>query len=77
MLSKSSAVVSDTQVFTYEDMNSWANQIASVLQIKGVGPDSVVALLTGRTPELIAGMLGILKAGEPICLLLLICLLNE
>nr|WGD90090.1 hypothetical protein P5665_17035 [Bacillus subtilis] len=36
MLSKSSAVVSDTQVFTYEDMNSWANQIASVLQIKGV-----------------------------------------
>ncbi|UUH72303.1 plipastatin non-ribosomal peptide synthetase PpsC [Bacillus subtilis] len=57
------AIVSDTQVFTYEDMNSWANQIASVLQIKGVGPDSVVALLTGRTPELIAGMLGILKAG--------------
>ncbi|WP_336155969.1 plipastatin non-ribosomal peptide synthetase PpsC [Bacillus sp. 204(2023)] len=57
------AIVSDTQVFTYEDLNSWANQIASVLQIKGVGPDSVVALLTGRTPELIAGMLGILKAG--------------
>ncbi|QHQ79186.1 plipastatin non-ribosomal peptide synthetase PpsC [Bacillus subtilis] len=57
------AIVSDTQVFTYEDLNSWANQIASVLQIKGVEPDSVVALLTGRTPELIAGMLGILKAG--------------
>ncbi|QHM08465.1 plipastatin non-ribosomal peptide synthetase PpsC [Bacillus subtilis] len=57
------AIVSDTQVFTYEDLNSWSNQIASVLQIKGVGPDSVVALLTGRTPELIAGMLGILKAG--------------
>ncbi|QYM60362.1 plipastatin non-ribosomal peptide synthetase PpsC [Bacillus subtilis] len=57
------AIVSDTQVFTYENLNSWANQIASVLQIKGVGPDSVVALLTGRTPELIAGMLGILKAG--------------
>ncbi|MFD6977594.1 amino acid adenylation domain-containing protein [Bacillus subtilis] len=57
------AIVSDTQVFTYEDLNSWANQIASVLQIKGVGPDSVVALLTGRTPELIAGILGILKAG--------------
>ncbi|WP_459198572.1 plipastatin non-ribosomal peptide synthetase PpsC [Bacillus subtilis] len=57
------AIVSDTQVFTYEDLNSWANQIASILQIKGVGPDSVVALLTGRTPELIAGMLGILKAG--------------
>ncbi|NJI51516.1 plipastatin non-ribosomal peptide synthetase PpsC [Bacillus subtilis] len=57
------AIVSDTQVFTYEDLNSWANQIASVLQIKGVGPDSIVALLTGRTPELIAGMLGILKAG--------------
>ncbi|MHA6486324.1 amino acid adenylation domain-containing protein [Bacillus cabrialesii] len=57
------AIVSDTQVLTYADLNRRANQIASVLQRKGVGPESVVALWTGRTPELIAGMLGILKAG--------------
>ncbi|MDZ5669805.1 non-ribosomal peptide synthetase [Bacillus stercoris] len=57
------AIVSDTQELTYADLNSWANQIASLLQRKGVGPDRVVALLAGRTPELIAGMLGILKAG--------------
>ncbi|AWM17149.1 non-ribosomal peptide synthetase [Bacillus inaquosorum] len=57
------AIVSDTQELTYAELNSRANQIASVLQRKGVGPDRVVALLTGRTPELIAGMLGILKAG--------------
>ncbi|WP_277714781.1 non-ribosomal peptide synthetase [Bacillus atrophaeus] len=57
------AVVSHGQTLTYHELNNRANRIAAVLRAKGVGPESVVALLTKRTPELAAGILGILKAG--------------
>ncbi|WP_416043140.1 fengycin non-ribosomal peptide synthetase FenE [Bacillus halotolerans] len=57
------AVAGDEQTLTYKELNIRANRIAAVLRRKGVGPETVVALLTTRTPELAAGMLGILKAG--------------
>ncbi|WP_035174309.1 condensation domain-containing protein, partial [Bacillus atrophaeus] len=46
------AVVSHGQTLTYHELNNRANRIAAVLRAKGVGPESVVALLTKRTPEL-------------------------
>ncbi|WP_426569318.1 amino acid adenylation domain-containing protein [Bacillus velezensis] len=57
------AVVYDGQILTYRELNERANRIAAALRSNGVGPESVVALLTGRTTELASGILGILKAG--------------
>ncbi|MGC2876065.1 amino acid adenylation domain-containing protein [Bacillus velezensis] len=57
------AVVYDEQILTYRELNERANRIAAALRSNGVGPESVVALLTGRTTELTSGILGILKAG--------------
>ncbi|MEN7436600.1 amino acid adenylation domain-containing protein [Bacillus amyloliquefaciens] len=57
------AVVYDGQILTYRELNDRANRIAAALRSNGVGPESVVALLTGRTTELASGILGILKAG--------------
>ncbi|WP_163094449.1 non-ribosomal peptide synthetase [Bacillus velezensis] len=57
------AVVYDEQILTYRELNERANRIAAALRSNGVGPESVVALLTGRTTELASGILGILKAG--------------
>ncbi|MEC0952365.1 amino acid adenylation domain-containing protein, partial [Bacillus velezensis] len=57
------AVVYDGQILTYHELNERANRIAAALRSNGVGPESVVALLTGRTTELASGILGILKAG--------------
>ncbi|WP_369878791.1 amino acid adenylation domain-containing protein [Bacillus sp. JNUCC-21] len=57
------AVVYDGQILTYRELNERANRIAAALRSNGVGLESVVALLTGRTTELASGILGILKAG--------------
>jgi amino acid adenylation domain-containing protein/thioester reductase-like protein len=48
---------------TYRELNRRANALARRLRALGVGPESLVALLCGREPALIAGMLAILKAG--------------
>src|SRR5262249_10907276 len=40
-----------------------ANKLAQRLRRAGTGPDSVVGLCTGRSTEMIGGLLGILKAG--------------
>ncbi|MCJ2145929.1 non-ribosomal peptide synthetase [Bacillus sp. B19-2] len=57
------AVIHDRQTLTYRELNERANRIAAALRANGVGSESVVALLTSRTPELAVGILGILKAG--------------
>ncbi|RKH39334.1 non-ribosomal peptide synthase/polyketide synthase, partial [Corallococcus sicarius] len=48
---------------SYRELDSRANQLAHHLLQSGVGPDVRVALCCERSPELITGMLGILKAG--------------
>ena len=53
---------SDEQL-TYRQVNERANQIAHRLRKLGVGPEVMVAVLLDRSPELIIGLLGILKAG--------------
>jgi len=57
------AVVSKERQFTYAELNSRANQLARFLRRFGVGPDSLVGLCVERSPEMIVGILGILKAG--------------
>ncbi|MFY0528921.1 amino acid adenylation domain-containing protein [Archangium gephyra] len=48
---------------TYAQLDRRANQVARHLRTLGVGPDMVVGLCVERSPELVVGLLGILKAG--------------
>jgi amino acid adenylation domain-containing protein len=57
------AIVSrDTRV-TYAELNRRANQIAHYLQGRGVRLGELVGLCVERSVEMVAGLLGILKAG--------------
>jgi len=51
------------QPFTYEALNRGSNQLAHYLQKLGVGPEVLVGICMERSSELVAGLLGILKAG--------------
>ena len=48
---------------TYRELNAKANQLARVLREKGVGPDTIVGIMAERSPEMIMGILAVLKAG--------------
>jgi len=48
---------------SYKELDRRATDVAGELRAQGIGQGSVVALLTGRTVEMIVGLLGILKAG--------------
>ena len=56
------AEAGDAQV-SYEALNRRANRIAHGLIAAGVGPDERVAICMERGLDMVAGMLGILKAG--------------
>ena len=49
--------------FTYGELDAAANRVARLLIARGVGPESIVALLLPRSPELLIALLGIVKAG--------------
>ncbi|MCY7909667.1 amino acid adenylation domain-containing protein [Bacillus inaquosorum] len=57
------AVLFENQTLTYRQLNERSNQLARVLQDKGVGTDQVVAVLTDRSANMMIGILAILKAG--------------
>ncbi|RYE96212.1 MAG: non-ribosomal peptide synthetase, partial [Oxalobacteraceae bacterium] len=57
------ALVFEEREISYAQLNRRANQVAQRLLQLGVRPDARVAICVERGPELIVGMLGILKAG--------------
>jgi amino acid adenylation domain-containing protein len=57
------AVVDETGTISWAELEARSNQLANRLRRAGVGPDSIVALCTDRSIEMIVGLLGILKAG--------------
>lgn len=57
------AIVSEQQSLTYAELNARANQLAYYLQQEGVDSEVIVGLCLERSPELIIGLLAILKAG--------------
>ncbi|MFD0698799.1 amino acid adenylation domain-containing protein [Paenibacillus sp. GCM10027628] len=57
------AIVCGGMSLTYRELNERANRLARKLQEKGIGKDSVIAILAERSLELPVGLLAILKAG--------------
>ncbi len=57
------AVVFEEQELTYDQLNIRANQLAWRLRELGVGPETIVALLLERSPEMVISILAVLKAG--------------
>jgi amino acid adenylation domain-containing protein len=57
------AVTCEGALLTYGELNAWANRLAHRLRGLGVGPGACVGLFAERSAALVAGVLGILKAG--------------
>lgn len=57
------ALENDSCALTYEELNARANQLAHALRREGVTAETIVAVATERSLELIIGILGVLKAG--------------
>jgi amino acid adenylation domain-containing protein len=53
----------NTRPLSYQQLERRSNQLARHLRARGVGPESIVALLVQRSPEMLVALLGILKAG--------------
>ncbi|MBW3656624.1 MAG: amino acid adenylation domain-containing protein, partial [Gemmatimonadetes bacterium] len=57
------AVGGEGGTLTYAALDARADRLAHALRARGVGPDARVGLLVERSPEMVAGILGVLKAG--------------
>ncbi|MBD2040985.1 amino acid adenylation domain-containing protein, partial [Microcoleus sp. FACHB-672] len=57
------AVVIEGEHLTYQELNAKANKIAHYLRSLGIVPDTLVSICAERSLEMMAGILGILKAG--------------
>jgi amino acid adenylation domain-containing protein/thioester reductase-like protein len=51
------------QSLTYREMDEKTNQLAALLRAKGVKPQTIVGIMLDRSIEMVAGILGIIKAG--------------
>ncbi len=57
------AVVYKEMHLTYQEIDRRANQVAHLLQMHHIKPDTCVGICIDRSPEMVIGLLGILKAG--------------
>lgn len=57
------ALVWNDSAITYSMLNEQANQLASYLRVRSVGPEMLVGLCMKRSSTMILAILGILKAG--------------
>ncbi|WGU92450.1 amino acid adenylation domain-containing protein [Paenibacillus dendritiformis] len=57
------ALIEGGTSMTYGELNSRANRLARRLRLKGVRPNVVVGMMTGRSADMIVGILAVLKAG--------------
>jgi amino acid adenylation domain-containing protein len=57
------AVISETGSLTYSELNKRANRLAHHLRSLDVGPEELVGVCLERSVDLIAALLGVIKAG--------------
>jgi amino acid adenylation domain-containing protein len=57
------AVASQSEILSYQELNRRANQLGHYLRKLGVRPDERVAICMSRGVEMVAGLLGVMKAG--------------
>ncbi len=57
------AVVLESSMLTYAELNVRANQLAHYLRAQGIGPEAVVGVAMARSLDAIIALLGVLKAG--------------
>ena len=57
------ALIFRNKTLSYRDLDSRANQIAATLVEAGVQPGELVAVCTKRSTEMVAALLGVMKAG--------------
>ena len=57
------AIVCDDYHLTYAELNTIADRIAGRLRSRGVGAEALVGVMMQRSVELVAALIGILKAG--------------
>ncbi|MFI0263762.1 amino acid adenylation domain-containing protein [Streptomyces sp. NPDC017056] len=57
------AVASGAERLSYGELDERSNRLARLLADHEVGPESPVAVLMGRSPELVVALLAVLKAG--------------
>ncbi|RGC69155.1 Tyrocidine synthase 3 [Micromonospora sp. MW-13] len=57
------ALTFEDRSVTYAELNAAANRVAHRLRAAGVGPETLVGVCAQRSVELVAGLLGVLKAG--------------
>ncbi|MEY9946670.1 non-ribosomal peptide synthase/polyketide synthase [Kitasatospora sp. GAS1066B] len=57
------AVAFEATELSYAEVNARANRLARLLVERGVGPESLVAVLMERSAELVVALLAVLKAG--------------
>ena len=57
------AVEAGGSVLSYRELEERAERLAGHLRSRGIGPESIVGLCVERSPEMVIGMLGVLKAG--------------
>ncbi|WP_197523398.1 non-ribosomal peptide synthetase [Actinokineospora pegani] len=57
------AVTSGDTSLTYRELDAWANKLAHRLLAEGVRREDRVGVLLGRSPAVVATVLGVLKAG--------------
>jgi len=63
---EATAVVAEDARLDYAELNRRANGLAERLRALGVGPDTVVGVMLGRSANLATGFLGALKAGAAV-----------
>src|SRR5207253_10002 len=51
------------ETVTFAELERRASRIAGHLRARGLEPGAIVGIVAGRSPEAIAGMLGVLQAG--------------
>src|SRR6185437_13086502 len=57
------ALSCEGESLTYAELNARANQLASYLRGKDIGPDQRVGICMERSVEMVVGLIGTLKAG--------------